>query len=573
MVALRPDLAAGVSGAAPPRPRVLWALGAAGVAASGASIWLALTSEDLSRPGLQVTLTSWITLGYVSSGLIAWRRRPDSRFGPLMVTAGFGFFFSTLQWADGAFLHTVGHLLDLLPAALWLHVFLAFPTGRLARRKERVGVLAAYLAAVGLQVVKMVARPDVAEIIENVQLIALSAGALAGAADLVLRARAKGRAHRRPAALLIGSFALALVMIALLLLAGAFQWPVFETLRRLTFVVIGLAPVAFLAGLLDARLARSGVGDLLVELREDPTLNLREGLARALRDPSLTLAYWLPQYGTWADEQGRPVRLPGAAEGRTATLVDRAGAHVAALVHDASLEDEQELLDAVSAVTGIALENGRLQAELRARLQELQGSRLRVIEAGQRERQRLERNLHDGAQQRLVALSLELGVLADRLAADPEARTQVERVRREIATSLEELRDVARGIHPAVLTGHGLAVALESLAAKAPVPLRLEVELDGRPPEPVEVAAYYVACECLANIGRHAQARSAVIEVTLAQGSLVVEVVDDGMGGADVERGSGLRGLADRVEALGGRLRVWSPRDGGTRVRAELPCE
>ena len=195
-----------------------------------------------------------------------------------------------------------------------------------------------------------------------------------------------------------------------------------------------------------------------------------------------------------------------------------------------------------------------------------------MIEAGQQERKRLERNLHDGAQQRLIALSLELGMYAAKLADDPEAQSQIEAARKEIAVSLEELRTVARGLHPAVLTGHGLGVALESAAARSAVPVKLTVAVENRLDESIEVAAYYVVTESLANIGKHAHANRATVDVMRQGDELVVEVVDDGVGGADSERGSGLRGLADRVEALGGRLRVWTPRDGGTRVRAQMPC-
>ena len=190
----------------------------------------------------------------------------------------------------------------------------------------------------------------------------------------------------------------------------------------------------------------------------------------------------------------------------------------------------------------------------------------------QTERQRLERDLHDGAQQRLVALSLELGLLEDRFERDPEAKAALDQTRREVTESLRELRELARGIHPAVVPGHGLAVALKTLAARAQVPVRLTLDLDGRLPERQEVAAYYVVCESLTNVARYAYASSAAVEVRYADGRLVVEVVDDGVGGADTRRGSGLRGLADRVEALGGRLRVWSPEGGGTRVEAEIPC-
>jgi signal transduction histidine kinase len=362
-------------------------------------------------------------------------------------------------------------------------------------------------------------------------------------------------------------------MIAILAMRHALGISGFETIQRITFFVVGLAPLAFLVGLLHARLARSAVGDLFVELRADPVpRDLRDALARALRDPSLRLAYWLPDFGSYADLEGRPVELPSDHSGRATTLIDRGGAHVAALLHDPALDDEPELLDAVTAAAGIALENGRLHAELRARLDELRGSRARIVDAGQKERQRLERNLHDGAQQRLIALSLELGVLEDRLENHPDARARLDQARREIATSLEELRDVARGIHPAVVSGHGLEIALEQLAARAPVPVRLDVQLAGRLPERLEVAAFYLVSESLANVGKHAHATSATIDVARMNGQVVVEVVDDGIGGVDTELGSGLRGLANRVEALEGRLQIWSPSGGGTRLRAEIPC-
>jgi signal transduction histidine kinase len=569
-----------------PKAFVLWAIAVAGCGAAAWAVWLAFASDHVSEPGLQAALIDWITLPYILAGLIAWWRRPDSRFGPLMIAAGFAIFLSSLQWANEAVPYTVGLAFDLLPAALFLHVFLAFPSGRLQRRLEVLAGAAAYSAAVGLQLVKMllggvvadnllgvVTERAAANTVQDVQLLVLSALSLAGIGLLAARRRGVGRPLRRSVTLLVDSFALGLVAIAALLLAGLLELPAFETIRRITFGVIGIAPVAFLIGLLDARLARSAVGELVVELRADPApADLPDAFARALRDPSLTLAYWVPQFETWADLEGRPVELPKPESGRATSFIDRDGAHVAALLHDRSLGDERELLDAVSAAAGIALENGRLQAELRAGLEELRGSRGRVIEAGQKERQRLERNLHDGAQQRLIALSLDLRRLEERLGPNPEAKAGLDQARREIALSLEELRGVARGIHPAVVSGHGLAVALDSLAALAPVPVRLTVEIEGRVHERIEVAAYYVVCESLANIGKHAHATSATVAVARRNGEIVVEVVDDGVGGADSERGTGLRGLADRVEALDGRLRVWTPRGGGTRVKAEMPC-
>jgi signal transduction histidine kinase len=550
------------------------------------SVVVALQSDHVADVLVQAGLLDWIVLPYILAGVVAWWRRPESRFGPLMIAAGFGMFLSSLQWADWGLPYTIGMAFDLLPAVLFLHVFLAFPGGRLERRPEQALVAAGYFAAVGLQLVKMLlgaGGPDnllavatnlsAANSVERVQLYMLSAVCLAAIPLLVVRRRGSGRPLRRWVALLVDSFALGLVMIAVLLLAGNLQWSSFETIRRITFVTIGFSPVAFLIGLLSARLARSTVGDLLVELHTDPAPADLPGLfARALRDPSVTLSYWLPEYESWADLDGHSVALPAEDSDRATTLIERDGVRLAALVHSRSLNDEPELLDAVSAAAGIALENGRLHAELRAGLDEVRGSRERVIEASQQERQRLERNLHDGAQQRLIALSLDLSRLEGRLGDDPEARAQIDQARAEIAQSLEELRDVARGLHPAVVSGHGLGVALESLAARAPVPVRLTVDLEGRVSERLEVAAYYVVSESLANIGKHAEATSATIVVGRADGQLVVEIVDDGKGGADSEGGSGLRGLADRVEALDGRLRVWTPHGGGTRVRAEMPC-
>jgi signal transduction histidine kinase len=583
-----PALARGVGegSSVAPASAIRWLIVALGCAAAVASVELAFASEELAEPGLHAALVNWITLPYIVAGVIAWARRPDSRFGPLMVVAGFAMFLSSLQWSAAAFPYTLGVTFDLLPAAIFLHLFLAFPSGRLEREPERALVVAAYASAFGLQLVKLllggaearnvlglVGESGATRTVEKVELITLSVLCLAGLGVLVVRRRESVSPPRRRIALLVDSFGLGLVAIAVLLLSAALEWPSFETIRRITFGVIGIAPVAFLVGLLNAHLSRPALADLLGKLRADPApADLHEALAGALRDPSFTLVYWLPDYERWVDVHGSPVELPEDDSGRAITLIDRDGASVAALLHDPSLADEPQLLEEVSAAAAIGLENGRLHAELRARLEELRGSRQRVIEAGQQERQRLERNLHDGAQQRLIALSLELGLLGERLDADPEASTRLAQARREVGLSLEELRAVARGIHPAVVSGHGLAVALESLIARATVPVHLTVTMTERMAERLEVAAYYVVSESLTNIAKHAHATSASVQVARRNGQVVVEIVDDGVGGADTERGSGLRGLADRVEALGGRLRVWTPQGGGTRVRAEMPC-
>jgi signal transduction histidine kinase len=196
----------------------------------------------------------------------------------------------------------------------------------------------------------------------------------------------------------------------------------------------------------------------------------------------------------------------------------------------------------------------------------------RLVEAADAERRRLERNLHDGAQQRLVSLSLHLRMLATRVAPESEAGRILAQARDELASSVKELRELARGLHPAILSDHGLEAAIESVAARAAVPVNVMIDVSQRCPAPVEVAAYYVACEALTNVAKYARATRATIGIARQGCRLVVEVVDDGVGGADPEGGSGLRGLADRVEALDGQLRIWSPPGGGTSVRAEFPC-
>jgi signal transduction histidine kinase len=368
------------------------------------------------------------------------------------------------------------------------------------------------------------------------------------------------------------------VLVAILFSGESLAWLVGITtdlgspFRWAMLIARVAVPVAVLVGLLRQRIARAAVADLLVDLGVNPgPVDLQAAAARALRDPSVRLAYWLPEFDAYADVDGQEIGLESSS-GRSSTPVKRDGQKVAMLVHDSALEHEPRLLASVASAIGMTIENAQLQVELRARLEELRGSRARILQAEQAERRRLERDLHDGAQQRLVALTLELGELGDRLDGDSEIRTRIDSARQEVTASLAELRDLAHGIHPAAVSDHGLAVALESVATRATVPVEVIGAAEDRLPEPVELAAFFIVCEALTNVARHAAATSAVVELGRNPGVLIVEVRDDGIGGASVDTGSGLRGLADRVEALGGRLQVWSPVGQGTRLRAEIPC-
>ncbi|HET6547832.1 MAG TPA: histidine kinase, partial [Solirubrobacter sp.] len=286
---------------------------------------------------------------------------------------------------------------------------------------------------------------------------------------------------------------------------------------------------------------------------------VRELLAESLGDRTVAVAYWLPDRQRFVDETGRPVTLPEPGSGRTSTIVEREGRRVAAIVHDASLDTSPELVEAAAAASSLAIDNERLRADLQARVEELRVSRLRIVEAGDMARRRIERNLHDGAQQQLVSLALELRMLRARLKDDPALAPKIDELSERLATALAELRELARGIHPAILTDRGLAPAIESLADRGTVPIEAHVEVEQRLPPPVEAAAYFLVAEALTNVARYAEATSARVDVHCDHGELVVQVADDGVGGVDPEAGSGLRGLDDRVAAVGGTLEIDSP--------------
>jgi signal transduction histidine kinase len=539
-----------------------------------------------------VTTLQWLQLvtgaAFALAGLIAWRCRPGNPTGPVMVVYGLMTMAARalLQtyWAPAA---TLGIVLIDSATIVFTYLLLAFPTGRLRSRRDWL-ILGPVVFALGpLELLwlsffdledglnVLAVWPDVgtADAIDWVQRVLLTGADIALVIVLVLRwLRASPPSRRVLAPVLVGAVAISVGTFTLLwdkIAETRSEW--ITWLTAVTFLAL---PAALLANLLRARLARSSVGTLLVDLRADGDPgHLRDALARALGDPSLEIAYWLEEYDTYVDIDGNAVELPAESETLAITLLER-GDHtrVAALLHDPSLHQEGELLHEVAAAAAIAMENARLQAELRARLDELRGSRLRVIEATDSERRRLERDLHDGAQRRLVTLSMSLGMLEMRLEDDPEARALVAEAKAEAVGSLQELRDLAHGIHPAVLSSHGLEVALESLAAGAPVPVGVDVVLGERLPPTAETAAYYLICEALTNTAKHAHASSANVAVRRVNGHVLVEVSDDGVGGADTAHGSGLRGLADRVEALDGSLRVFSPRGAGTRLEADIPC-
>jgi signal transduction histidine kinase len=395
--------------------------------------------------------------------------------------------------------------------------------------------------------------------------------------SLVLRWRRASRPERRLyAPVYAAGVALMIAVFAQLgLQTSGSDGRALDIVFIVSVIPLALVPYLFVAAFVRTRMAQGGaMSQLMTQLAEAPPAGgLRDSLADTLEDPTLELVYWLPEGQRYVDFRGRTYELPEDDPSRAIHAVTRDGQCVAAIIYDATLQEADAHVRAVGAAASLALFNERLEAELRAKVDELRRSRERMLRIGLEERRRLERDLHDGAQQRLVSMALNIRLARAKLNEDPLAADQLlASAGEELSSALEELRELARGIHPAVLTDRGLGTALETLAHRAPVPVELAALPEERLPEAVELAAYFVVAEALTNVAKYANASHATVEMTRENGRLVVEVADDGVGGADPENGTGLRGLADRIAVLEGRLEIDSERGKGTTVTARIPC-
>jgi signal transduction histidine kinase len=575
----------------------LWGLGGAAAAVGIALVPLIATADFQSERGLWIALDLVIGAGFAGVGLFAWYRAPENRVGALMVATAFAWYLSLLERTEPSLLFTLGILFENLFVATAIHLLLAFPSGRLERSFDRVLVGFSYLTTtVGFLPFVLFADPLAAGctacpqnllLIESDPSFALTWLDVLAACGITLllavlvrlgqRWRGASAPLRRAVTpVFVTGGALLAGLAAALLIAnfiGA-SHTVKETIYYSTLFPFALVPYVFLAGLVKSQVLRGrGLGALVRQLGAGPALGeLRPVLAKACGDPTVEVAYWLPDSEQYVDAEGNPVTLPPPGSSRAVTEVDRDGRRIAAIIHEPTLLEDREHVRAVGAAAALALENERLEAELRAKVQELRASRSAMVEVGLRERRRLERDLHDGAQQRLVSIALTLRLAQERLASEPdEAERMLDWSREELEEALKDLRELARGIHPAVLSDRGLGAAIEALASRAPVPVEIGELPADRLPEHVELAAYFVVSEALTNVAKYAANSQAKIAVNQINGRLEVEVADDGPGGADPQRGSGLRGLAARLATIEGRLEVDSPPGGGTKVRARIP--
>jgi signal transduction histidine kinase len=563
---------------------------AAGV---GMAVLVVGSNREPSPAAASAALAFIVGLAYIGSGLIARRQRPENRLGAVMIFIGFAWFVTFLADANESLLFTLGTVLEDLYLIGFVYLVLSFPTGRL-RSKVDLGLVA---AAVGIATVVELAwllfadsRSQICSdcphnALEITRNDSVANGILQGqrtfgvvlsvltVALLVRRWRHASAPERRAVAPVFWAGSAMFAALAFSVANDIFGHPLGPGPAWTRELVFASIPIAVLAVLVQRRLARGAVAGLVVELEGVAAVDLRGALARTLGDPSLELAYWVPASGRYVDAGGQPVELPQTGSRRAATVVEREGEPVAALIHDPALRENDELVQSVCAAAALTLENARLQAELRARLGELQASRARLVEATETERRRIERDLHDGTQQRLVSIAMALGLAESKLAADRRAVQPVLREAREaLSVALAELRELTQGIRPAILVERGLAAALDDLSRRAALPVRLQVAIDRRLSEQVESAAYFVASEALANAAKHSHASEVRLAASHQDGVLVLDVSDDGIGGAAPGGGSGLRGLADRVEALEGRLTISSPPGRGTTLRVEIPC-
>ncbi|MGD0274402.1 MAG: sensor domain-containing protein [Gaiellaceae bacterium] len=297
---------------------------------------------------------------------------------------------------------------------------------------------------------------------------------------------------------------------------------------------------------------------------------VRDSLAEGLGDESLTIAYWLPEREIFVDDEGHEVKIAAAAaSGRVWTPVEHDGKLIAAIIHRPDLANT-DIVQTAGTAAVLQLENERLRADLRARLDELRDSRARIVEVSDAERRRLERNLHDGAQQQLVALALQLR-LARSKTTDPESAKLLDGALEQLEQALSELRELARGIHPAILSDRGLSAAVRALAERQPLPTEIEFEVTRELEPTVEATAYFVIAEGLANIAKYAGAKLVNVRVRERGEGIEIEVADDGCGGADASKGTGLHGLEERLRVVDGTLLIESKPGEGTRLLAHIP--
>lgn len=562
------------------------AIAAAAVAACAVSATLK-TGNGAGGP--DVALTAAAGLLFVAAGLVARWRRPENRTGALMAAVGFALFLEDLQLSRQPLLFTVGLALASVSAPMLAWLVLAYPDGRLGSRASRLIVVAAWVVTVGFRLVEMTvqdvsyyrdsntnllfvsADASMVHLVASAQRVAGGVLAVAILAMMVRHWLTASPPRRRLiapvylASAVCGAAGL-LSTVAVDLLGNRDLYRVLITAFAVSFALL---PILFLFGVLRTRLRAAPVVGMLTELAGAPTrADLEQLLRTALKDPSLSLI----RFPTAHPAVTQPETEIGIGPGRAVTSIDLGDDRLGLIVHDPALTDDEPALAAVAGAAALALQNQQLSTEVADRLGELQQSAARLVDAADQARRQIERDLHDGAQQQLLAVALRLRLVEQQLATSPETSAMVAASARDLEAAVGDLRTLARGVHPALLTQAGLPAAVHALADRCPIPV--DVRVDGLPPTQTatETTAYFIVAEALTNVGKHARADHAWVHADIDGQWLRLEVGDDGVGGTALTPGGGLTGLRDRARAISGELTV-DPGGplGGTTVRARLP--
>jgi signal transduction histidine kinase len=562
-------------------------VGVAVVQLAGAGVLLGLVelavvlSEPSWGPWWAVALWTVVAWIYLAAGVAAWLRRPSNRMGPLMVAGAFAWLAAGLIGTTVPALTATGLITATVPYAVIVHLLHGFPSGRLRGRLSVATVAAGYVVCVVLEAPRYLYGRDPDGPFTVLQIgyhpdfagVALDLQSAAGLAVMVVTAIIlAGRLRRAPAPqrkVLAPLFAYGVLAVLFVPVSAQIAFGVFDHagiwLEITQMGVLAGVPIAFLAAMLRGGFARTGelqeLGAWLGADRARPAL--ADALADALGDPSLELLLAAP--GT--DDPP----LPGP--GRAAVEVALGDRRVGVIVYDATLIADRSLVESAGRVVALALHNEHLTAELRAGRDRLQRSLARTVEASDVERRRIARDLHDGLQGRLVLLAIQANAVHGDPTLSADARSDAAALGAGLQIAITELRDLVQGVMPAMLTERGLSAAAEELADRCPIPVSLDLErARGALPGAVESTGYFIVAEALANAVKHSHASAVDLRMARENGHLRIELRDDGVGGAHANGGAGMRGMADRVEALDGRLTVHSPAGGGTGIVAELPC-
>lgn len=546
------------------------------------------------------TLHAFVPLVFAVCAAVAWAIGPNPVPARLMVL------FVVVWIPETFFDYLVGQVGWLWPIVRGVHLgwavvagilVLVYPRGWLADRFDRVvarialAISVVYFVGTLLfagpgSIPECVCAPNPYQVAEAPDLLraidvgyrAVGAGLMVAIAVRLLWRWMRGSVPARAVAFVMPIALLSWASMAVVQAAAyAASTTPGQVLRTVALIAMAAVPVSFVAGVAHARNMRARVADLMRVTREGADRGLwAESLARALRDDSVRVYWWEEDRGRYVDAAGQPMDSADAGRGHSILPVaSPTGLPIALIRHDRVLTDNMRLLDGVSSALRLSVDNGRLRSDLERTLDQVRQSRQRIVEAGDEARRRIERDLHDGAQQQLVSLGMRL-----RLAANTARETGEHRLAEDledaIATlnqGLKELRELAHGIHPSLLSQGGLALAVPELAGRCPVPVEVDVQADGRLPELVESTAYFAIAESLANVAKHSRATRAWIRARIEDDRVVIEIRDNGVGGASLDAGSGVLGIADRIEAVGGELELVSPPGSGTTVTVRMPVQ